>query len=226
MSKPDYKIVMTLRRLMTVAVFLGACSAQAGDADRIETITDVSPAVRAPITLAANVPDTHQVIIEAFDLAAADSGATPEDLLEAAKRLTAYSAEPWSEETDRIKQWQARAVEQSPELAATIIPYRGRTKGPAYRTSALAPGESDVINEVFYAAETAQITLNIQDGSAENTGAVLRISQPKNAELICQEEAVGRNAVTCEWMPLFTALHAIEITNASDRDVNYLLISN
>jgi len=93
-------------------------------------------------------------------------------------------------------------------------------KGPAYREHKLPAGKTDIIREVFYAAEPAQLSVKTRQGAV-----TLRVKADDAEILECHMEA-NSQARSCSWTPLYTTPHEIMLTNTSDSDVFYVLVSN
>lgn len=117
-------------------------------------------------------------------------------------------------------QWQEKALLLKPELVDDILPFRGRVKGPAYQEQELAPGETETLREVFYAAEKANISLD-----PRRLPLTLGVSEAGETKPVCNF-ANTSEIISCEWVPIFTAPFNITVTNMGDTPATYLLISN
>lgn len=169
------------------------------------------------------MPDHHARIItlvETGERALADGDA--DGLLEVARSLQAMGAVPHSGTEDLAKRWEVQAQELTPEDARETIPYRGRIKGPAYRRQTLSPETDDVIEDVFYAAETAQMTLQVMGSSSLRW----EVSEDGADDGPVCTGSVGTDGATCRFMPLWTSKYRIRITNSSDQSATYLFVTN
>jgi len=181
---------------------------------RMSAVSETSPQT-------STAPRTHDVIFSAFELIAS-ANPTAEDYLKAAELLDRVGAKPMDiTGADKVSLWQSRAVDLDPALKNDIAVFRGRVKGPAYREFELLPGQSDVISEVFYAAELASISIK------PNANAISLMVQEQDEDLdpVCDYGKVNTVAL-CEWTPMWTAPYDIRVTNHGVKPVSYLLISN
>ena len=165
----------------------------------------------------ATLPSSHKAIFSAFKRSA---GHQPEDLWFAAQSLDKVGARPMDAQSNRALEWRKTALKVNPKLAQIHPPLRGRVKGPAYREYTLEPGETDIIREVYYAAEDATLSIDPHNGSL-----VLNVLEVNEAEPVCNLKA-DADRVSCAWMPLFTAPYRISIRNTSAAKVSYILVSN
>jgi len=164
----------------------------------------------------SNVPAHHTSIFAAFE--GLDGSA--ENYIQASQFLDRIGAKPMSQDNDKAKHWYNLAVSIDARIAEKHPPFRGRVKGPAYREHKLTAGNTDVINEVFYAAEPAQLSVKTRQGTV-----TLRVKIGDGETPVCHMEA-NSEASSCAWTPLYTTPYEIMLTNTSDSDVFYVLVSN
>ncbi len=105
--------------------------------------------------------------------------------------------------------WEASAPDNEP-------PLRGRTLGPAYRSGVLGAGQSAVIQQTFFGGAPANVSLRVATGSALR----LRISDPRDRN-VCEKAA---REASCQWMPLYTQVHRIEVLNDRAEDARYYIV--
>ena len=81
----------------------------------------------------------------------------------------------------------------------------------------------EVLQEIYYASERAELTLKIIDGSA----LALRVAEQAETatDAVCTLSAKIK-AASCQWLPLWTAKYDITIVNHGDSPVSYLLVTN
>ena len=169
------------------------------------------------------LPDIHQDILTFVKMGrAAVAGNDGTQLMTCAKGLNALGATPLNDTDDLAKNWAVAAQSMPGGDKTKSIPYRGRVKGPAYRTQTLKPGETEKIEDVYYAAEAVEMSL-----SALNPSPL----QWEIAEYDTKEDPVcngkaNSEAQLCRFTPLWTTKYQIRISNISDQDVTYLFITN
>ena len=164
----------------------------------------------------ADTPEHHSSIFAAFDRL--DGSA--ENYIRASQMLDRVGAKPMSQDNDKAEHWYSLAVSMDASIAEKYPSFRGRVKGPAYREHKLPAGKTDIIREVFYAAEPAQLSVKTRQGAV-----TLRVKADDAEILECHMEA-NSQARSCSWTPLYTTPHEIMLTNTSDSDVFYVLVSN
>ena len=162
------------------------------------------------------VPTHHTSVFAAFE----ELDGSAENYIQASQLLYRLGAKPMSEDNDKAKHWYNLAVSMDSNIAEKHPPFRGRVKGPAYREHKLAAGETDIISEVFYAAEPAQLSVKTRQGTVTLHVKINDVETP-----VCYMEA-NSQASSCAWTPLYTTPYKITLTNASDSDVFYVLVSN
>ena len=172
-------------------------------------------------TKSAPTPTAHIAVIEAFDLAERNDDLSAEDLIRAANILDEIGAKPWETTLDKPGEWRRSAIAIKPALSDTIKPFRGRTRGAAYRKDYLSPDEAHDLSEVFYAAEKAVLTLDASDSDLRFT-----VIDPTDDKTICERTVKAKQTYSCSWVPLFTAALDVRVQNIGDRDSSYLLVSN
>lgn len=204
--------------IATVFIACGAQNAMAHTADH--------SARAAPDK--ADIPRRHAAVISAFDLAetAVEAGDKPA-LLKAVRQLDALGARPMNSGNDAAKNWALMARKMGPNDDMETVPFRGRVKGPAYRKQSIAAGESDVLEEIYYAAEPAELTLKSSPANtAADAALVWTITEVGgDAEPICAGPIVN-TAKACRFTPLWTGQYRIEITNKSEHAITYLFVTN
>lgn len=143
-------------------------------------------------------------------------------MTDAARLLTRLGAQPFNKDMpDLAKDW--RTTANTLQGTKNDPAYRGRVRGPAYREMVLAPGGEEVLQEIYYASERAELTLKIIDGSA----LALRVAEQAETatDAVCTLSAKIK-AASCQWLPLWTAKYDITIVNHGDSPVSYLLVTN
>lgn len=165
----------------------------------------------------SSIPEPHADIMKAFELT--NSGKA-EDYLTASKLLTQTGARPMHSDDDLASVWQGKALTLKPSLSENATPYRGRVKGPAYREHTIEPGETDIIREVFFAAEPAVISLDPRAAQAS-----LKVMEIESKNPVCDTRQSSAKR-SCEWLPVYTAPYNIAVKNESSAALTYLLISN
>lgn len=189
-----------------------------------------SPAAQSPDTAAntqPEIPSAHAAVYSAFDLA--ETAAMDKDgagLLKAAQQLDALGARPLGTVDDAAKNWTLMARSMGPSGDKAALPFRGRVKGPAYRQQVIAPGETDSLSEIYYAAETAHLSLKTaaKDGAIGTLTWVITETDG-GAKPIC-EHAVKGAPQSCKFTPLWTGQYSIKMTNTSEHEMTYLFVTN
>jgi hypothetical protein len=146
-------------------------------------------------------------------LAAADAAAHAGDnaaLRQSLRTIRRLGAKPMTD-TDKsaLGIWETSAQDDEP-------PLRGRTLGPAYRSGVLGAGQRAIISQTFYGGAPANVSLQVATGSALR----LRISDPANRN-ICEKAA---RQASCQWLPLYTQMHRIEVVNERAGDARYYIV--
>ncbi len=208
---------------------MSACGQeQIKDAPQVKTtVATSSPSLSPVVTL----PETHEIllgIIQVGDKAKLDKDA--QAMADAALALTQIGAKPLGDSApDLAKEWKDAALAIEPSLQD--IAFRGRVKGPAYRKKVLAAGATEVLQEIYYASEKAELSLQTLSGQTVS-GQALELNIVEQAENVTGSiEAVctlklSAEPATCQWLPLWTAKYNITITNHSKSPVPYLLVTN
>lgn len=146
-------------------------------------------------------------------LAKADLAASTNDTKALARALAtigALGARPLDQTAQaELAQWQS----QSP---VTVPPLRGRTLGPGFRKGTLTAGADLRIEQTFLSGQKASVALSTPDR------ARLRLEVIDNAaETICRNVAM---APACEWIPIYTQRHVIQLTNVDRQDTRFYLV--
>ena len=206
-----------LFKFSALTVFLAGCSPakEPSSAKPAKTLTITESQI--------STPEHHTAIINLItqgDEALARNDGTR--LRQAAQSLQSLGAAPISGTDDLAKNWLVTAQTFSIDDGETSVPYRGRIKGPAYRKQSLAAGEQDIIEDVYYAAEAAEMTLK----SLQGHELYWEILDPKTDERpVCAGQTLSKPQ-SCRFTPLWTAKYNIRISNISDQDTTYLFITN
>lgn len=219
MNQPTSMKPSTLLGLMICASFAFSGCQAAGEVADTNALTEAIPAVAATAT---DISPTHQRVI-ALITAGEDARARNDvqALLQTAQTLRDIGAHPVTGTEDLAKNWTVVAESMRTDEALTP-PFRGRVSGPAYKKEDLAPAGSDTIEDIYYAAEQAQLTLETLSG-ARLTWSVYEADNADSP--ICQSQGETRQQA-CRFTPLWTAKYKIRITNDSAQDASYLFITN
>lgn len=163
----------------------------------------------------SDLPAKHRAIISAFQI---PKNPSAENLMSSAQTLKYLGAIPLADTPNMIEEWTSRAVALKANIGEQYPPLRGRVKGPAYRKHLLAANTSERFNEVYYASELAQITLQTEQAGLELTITL-------NSKSVCKLES-SEDIKHCSWMPLYTAPHELVISNNGALPSSYLIVSN
>lgn len=146
-------------------------------------------------------------------LAVADDAATIGDqqrLALALQRIDARRARPLNDAGEKaLEDWRTVAGVQGP-------PMRGRTLGPGFSSGTLGPGQKTMIEQTFLSGQRASIDVS-SVGQAQLTLAVKR----RDNSTVCTEHA-RRNQ--CNWVPMYTERHSIELRNPGKSKVRYYIV--
>lgn len=167
-------------------------------------------------TAASAVPDApvSSALRVAADLAAAEHA-------EAAGDTAALAAA-----VSRLRNRGARALDPAAEASLSrwsavtgsgLAPLRGRALGPGFRRDTLAPGESRVLEQLFFAGKPAEISL----GGSSDSRLRLTLRDAKTRAVCQHDPASGRS---CRFTPLFSQRYGIEIANGGQSDATYFLV--
>lgn len=167
----------------------------------------------APATTAEapkGAPTDAETLADA--LAAADRAAGADDAASLARSVARISAlEPRPLDPDsaaQLAQWQSR-VPDTP-------PLRGRTLGPGFRKGTLSAGGELRIEQTFLSGQKAAVALSTPDGLTLRLTVIDSAARP-----VCQNAA---SAPACEWIPIFTQRHVIQLTNPGPREARFYLV--
>lgn len=122
-------------------------------------------------------------------------------------RLNAEAQTP--DDAEALSRWRAAL----PADAAPLL--RGRALGPGYRSAVLMPGAATQLSQTFLGGRSAQIVVRIAQGSALK----LMVRDQAMRE-VCR---ANRNPAQCQWVPLYTQRHSIEVVNTG-REVSRIYI--
>ena len=205
--------------LMTCASYTFTGCQASGDETEAHSLADATQAV---VTTPPEVSAAHQRVI-ALIIAGEDARESNDVqvLLQTAQTLRDIGAHPVTGTEDLAKNWTVAAETMRTDEASTP-PFRGRVSGPAYKKEDLLPAGSDTIEDIYYAAEQAELTLETLRGER----LTWSVYEADNADApICQSKGETRQQA-CRFTPLWTAKYEIRITNDSAQDASYLFITN
>jgi hypothetical protein len=210
-QKQDRPGVIALAALC-VLVTLGSCVA--------------GPALNERLVQAASAPtsqtDGHGRVIEAIRLAeTGQSAGDPDMLRQAARLMLSTGAMPAkdSDTPDLVLVWLGAADALDGKTSRQNLT-RGRTLGPAYRESELAALARNSFREIFFAGRLARISAR----SRSDQPFQLSISN-QDGDTVCQVASLS-GVAACEWVPVWTEPHIIEIVNPEPRRTAITLITN
>lgn len=139
-------------------------------------------------------------------------------LVSAARRLDRLAAHPAEREDDLATRWRLQGL--SPGAKDIVVPTRGRTLGPAYRSGNLAAGGRVEIEQIFFGGEAAVIVVVPQ------TRRSLQISvSDHRGKQICDQIVISPKT-SCRWLPIFTTRFRISVINIGGSPVRYYFVSN
>lgn len=198
-----------------LASVLAGCAGTAADPDRL-TAAAALPVMaqaqaQAQAPAAAAPPVRAQQLADALVLAdTAESRGDAAALARAALVIDRISPKPHTDSDDEaLRRWRGALPADAPP------PLRGRALGPGYRSAVLMPGATAQLSQTFLGGRSAQIAVRIAQGSA------LQLMVRDSAEReVCRAD---RNPVNCQWVPLYTQRHNIEIINTG-REVSRIYI--
>ena len=94
--------------------------------------------------------------------------------------------------------------------------WRGRVLGPGYLTGTLPGRGSRTIEQTFLSGRKAAIAARSPDGDTVGIRVIDRNDEP-----LCKQ--VGAR-VSCQWVPLYTHRHQIEVYNPGRDKLRYFLV--
>jgi len=195
----------------------GAAQAETLEVQSVEDQADG----QGQITI-SDIPQTHKRVIELIKTGeAARAKQDVQTLLQTAQTLREMGAQPVTGTEDLAKNWTVMAESMQTDKSA-LPPFRGRIKGPAYRKDSLAPTATETIEDIYYAAEQAQLTLEPMSG-AKLSWSIFEADTPNDP--VCQSQP-DAGTQTCRFTPLWTAKYKIRIVNESGQNASYLFITN
>jgi hypothetical protein len=206
---------------MALCALMG-CQASAEEGVSKTTSAETAAAVEPSAAVDTRVPEAHKRVIDLV-VAGENARATNDvkTLLQTAQALRDMGAHPITGTEDLAKNWTVMAETMQTDETAPI-PFRGRVNGPAYRKQNLVPAESDTIEDIYYAAELAELTLETLSG-APLSWSVYEVGNEQDQ--MCQ--SVGETSTqSCRFTPLWTAKYKIRIINDSRQAASYLFITN
>ena len=191
------------------ALLLVAAGALASCTQAITTASGTPATNAAPTQPAAK--SKAQMLAEALaqaDLAA--SSGKDADLARPLAIITALDARPLDAAGEsELAQWQRRNPDTTP-------PLRGRTLGPGYRHGTLDAGDDLRIEQTFLSGQRASIALSSPDGAKLRLNVIDGAAKP-----VCQHVAARPS---CEWTPVFTQRHVIQLTNPGQSKTRFYLV--
>ncbi|GHA84778.1 hypothetical protein GCM10009069_04870 [Algimonas arctica] len=201
---------------------LMGCQASAEEIDGKTTSAENAAIVETLPVTNPSVPETHKRVIDLV-VAGENARATNDvkTLLQTAQTLRDMGAHPIAGTEDLAKNWTVMAETMQTDDTAPI-PFRGRINGPAYRKQNLIPAGSDTIEDIYYAAELAELTLETLSGTPLSWSVYEAGSEQ---DKICHS-VEETNTQSCRFTPLWTAKYKIRILNDSSQAASYLFITN
>lgn len=213
-----------MKRPVFLSLIVSALSVFTGCQASVDE-TEANPLSEMPASVATappEVPAAHQRVIEL--IIAGEKFRAKNDvqaLLQTAQTLRDMGAHPVTGTEDLAKNWTVMAEAMRTDEAVSP-PFRGRVNGPAYRKEDLLPAGAETIEDIYYAAEQAELTLETLRG----TQLTWSVYEADNAdEPMCQSKGETRTQ-SCRFTPLWTAKYKIRIINDSAQDASYLFITN
>lgn len=149
----------------------------------------------------------------------ADTGGDMKGLMKAAVRLHQLGARPVEGEPDLVQVWADKARAAGVKVPA-FHQWRGRVLGPAYRRGELQAGGRFSTRQSFIAGQTADVA--VEPVGMVQLGLGVRDDEGKS---VCEVNA-SRPPLGCRWVPSFTAISIITISNPEPRPVKFYLILN
>lgn len=185
-----------------LAVIMMSALASCAQTGEMAAISPPAPTARGSAT-----------VMLAAALAQADMAASTDNdggLTQSLTTIAALDARPLDPATEaQLAQWQS----QSPDTAP---PLRGRTLGPGFRQGTLTAGGDLRIEQTFLSGQKASIALSTPGGSK------LRLQVIDGAaKAVCQDVAT---TPACEWIPVFTQRHVIQLTNLGKQQTRFYLV--
>lgn len=191
-----------MRRMTGSALIAALALVACTRADELPTGTQPVPMVKdSPAEMLADA------LVEA-DLAARTKDAA--GLERALATIGALDARPMDPAAEaQLAHWQS----QSP---ASLPPLRGRTLGPGFRKGTLTAGAAIRIEQTFLSGQKASVALSTPEGARLRLEVIDNTAQP-----ICRDVAA---APVCEWIPIYSQRHLIQLTNVDRHDTRFYLV--
>ena len=185
-----------------LAMIMMSALASCAQIDEVAVVSAPAPTAKssATVMLAAALADA--------DVAAGtgNNGGLAQSLTTIAA-LDAHPLDPAAKA--QLAQWQI----QSPNTAP---PLRGRTLGPGFRKGTLNAGGDLRIEQTFLSGQKASIALSTPGGSKLRLQVIDGAAKP-----VCQDVAT---TPACEWIPIFTQRHVIQLTNLGKQETRFYLV--
>ncbi len=141
---------------------------------------------------------------------AAASTGSDSDLAQPLAIIAALDARPLDASAQaQLADWRSRSPDTAP-------PLRGRTLGPGYRHGTLSAGGDLRIEQTFLSGQRASIALSTPGGSKLRLQVIDGAAKP-----VCQHVAASPS---CEWIPVYTQRHVIQLTNPGRQKARFYLV--
>lgn len=148
---------------------------------------------------------------------AAEGAGDHSALLDTAQILKALGATPAEGQEDLAALWTKEAQDHG--VTRSVLGFRGRALGPAYRRGSLGARGSVTVRQLFLAGQRAQISIAPAHGAAH---LLMRV-QGADGNTLCAKP-VGGAQVDCAWLPLFTDRYDIVIENSGTVPADFYLV--
>jgi hypothetical protein len=140
-------------------------------------------------------------------------------LMRNARALALLGAHPAEGENDLVLAWfaQGKALGAKPGHLAVL---RGRTLGPAYRRGSIAAHATFKTTQSVNAGQQAAVVVT------SASGAVLSLEVRNEDNQSACPRMTSAKSLRCQWIPVFTGLHSIQISNTSSFSDSYFIVVN
>ncbi|WP_371395319.1 hypothetical protein [Fretibacter rubidus] len=172
-------------------------------------------------------PMRHKAVISAFESAnTALDNQDGQALRDAAERLSRIGAHPLRGTEDMTRIWTVKAERFQRSSADVSPPFRGRVKGAAYRQDSVAAGATLTLDEIYFAAERAELTLKPLGQNDAGLTLEMVVTDPAGDDTALCQKVVKSQTESCAFTPLFTGKYRIDIINNSAHEAGFLFITN